>query len=88
MLLASASPNARRYIPLGSKVAPYLFSSVKQGALSSLWTATSPEVTTEDGGKYAVPYARWHEPAHPVANDAEVASKLWAFCEDAERKAA
>ena len=71
---------------MGSRFAPYLFASVKEGALSSLWTATSPEVTTEDGGKYAVPYARWAEPAHPKANDAEMAQTLWDRCSEIERE--
>ena len=72
---------------MGNTVARYLLATVREGAISSLWTATSPEVTLADGGKYAVPYARWAEPTHPVAHDAEVARKLWTFCDDAAKKA-
>lgn len=67
-------------------VGKYVFSSVKEGALSSLWTATSPEVTAADGGKYAMPYARWAETSHPKAESADIAKTLWARCELEERK--
>lgn len=30
------------------------------GAYTSLWTGLSKGITVEDGGRYAIPWGRWH----------------------------
>ena len=36
------------------------FGRAVDGAHTNLWCGLSPEVTIEDGGKYAIPWGRWH----------------------------
>lgn len=48
---------------------PVLFQAI-DGANTSLWTAFSPEVTLADGGRYVIPWGKWHDNHRPEQLDA------------------
>jgi len=51
--------------------------SAKQGAITQLYAATSPEVIKKElNGKYLIPYCKEYEPSE-YAKDSTMAKKLW-----------
>ncbi|KAG8803494.1 hypothetical protein FRC18_007297, partial [Serendipita sp. 400] len=54
--------------------------STSTGALTQLYAANSPEAQ-KLSGKYLVPIARVEEPL-AIANDQELAKKMWDWCEN------
>ncbi|KAL9619577.1 MAG: hypothetical protein Q9160_005853 [Pyrenula sp. 1 TL-2023] len=71
-------------------IAPFLYDA-KMGPYTELWAGLSEEVTTHDGGKYAVPWGgRWHPgPKEDVLQALKTveegstggAEKFWDWCE-------
>lgn len=66
----------------------------KMGAYTELWTGLSPDVTSEDGGKFAIPWGRWHpSPKRDILESMKtkeeggtgLAVQFWDWC-DAETK--
>ena len=53
---------------------------VTEGALTQLYAATSPALTT--GGGYYVPIAQPWRIAHPLGDDVDFGSALWVFTEE------
>ncbi|KAF4610211.1 hypothetical protein D9613_010552 [Agrocybe pediades] len=53
---------------------------VEYGALTQLWSGTSPE-GTELNGKYLIPWARIGKP-NPATNDEKLARDLWTWMEE------
>lgn len=60
------------------------------GAYSELWAGLSDEVTAKDGGRYAIPWGRWHpdlrkDLTSSIQSEQEggtgLASRFWAWCE-------
>ena len=60
------------------------------GAYNALWCGISPQLTTADGGRYAIPWARWHPALRKdilksLKSEKEggtgEASKFWDWCE-------
>ena len=60
------------------------------GAYTALWCGISPEVTTADGGRYAIPWGRWHPaPRKDILTSLKSekeggtgeARKFWDWCE-------
>jgi NAD(P)-dependent dehydrogenase (short-subunit alcohol dehydrogenase family) len=41
-------------------VKPLLLYPAKMGGYTNLWAGLSPEVKVEDGGRYVIPWGRWH----------------------------
>ena len=39
----------------------FLLQVPKYGAYTGLWCACSDEVKREDGGRYGIPWGRWHQ---------------------------
>ncbi|KAJ6570277.1 hypothetical protein DFH09DRAFT_1154526 [Mycena vulgaris] len=70
----------RTMSPTVVKVAGYLSYNSTQGALTSLYAATSPEMNNANG-KYLIPWARIGK-AHPGTLSAELGEKLWAWLEE------
>lgn len=63
----------------------------KMGAFAELWAGLSPEVGADDGGRFAIPWGRWH--SDPRADCLEslkdvsqggtgLAAKFWDWCEE------
>ena len=71
-------------------VRPLLYPA-KMGAYTNLWAGLSPEVTDEDGGRYVIPWGRWHgfprEDLLGALRSVEEggtgeAGKFWRWCEE------
>lgn len=61
------------------------------GAYTELWAGLSPDVKSEDGGRYAVPWGRWHpSPRQDILaslmtqeeGGTGLAEEFWAWCEE------
>ena len=50
------------------------------GAITQLYAATSPDLTTKDSGRYFIPWARPGTPKQGT-QDVELALKLWEYLE-------
>ena len=70
------------YVQLLKPLFSLFLMSPEQGAVTSLYVATSPEIEAGDGvrAKYFVPYAKEDTPTE-LARDLAAASRLWAFTE-------
>lgn len=55
------------------------------GAISLLYAATSPDLKTEEGGTYFIPWARVATPKKGT-QDVQLAIKLWDFLEEDVKK--
>jgi NAD(P)-dependent dehydrogenase (short-subunit alcohol dehydrogenase family) len=77
------------------KVAQVIFSYInhppKYGAYTELWAGLSDDVKMEDGGRYAIPWGRWHGRPRKDILDAlkskeeggtGQAGNFWKWCED------
>jgi retinol dehydrogenase 12 len=62
------------------KLAAYFSYNSAQGALTTLWAATSPE-TAHANGKYLIPWARFGQ-AHANATKPEFGEKLWNWLQE------
>jgi hypothetical protein len=60
--------------------------STLEGALNSLYCATSPEAPHTAAGKYCVPVGKVHEKADKFLDDRKGNSELWNISEDALRR--
>jgi NAD(P)-dependent dehydrogenase (short-subunit alcohol dehydrogenase family) len=63
----------------------------KMGAYTELWAGLSPDVKLEDGGRFAIPWGRWHpEPRKDILESFKtkeeggtgLAAQFWAWCEE------
>ena len=61
------------------------------GAYTELWAGLSPEVKPEDGGRYAIPWGRWHtSPRRDILESLKtkqeggtgLAAEFWDWCEE------
>jgi CubicO group peptidase (beta-lactamase class C family) len=77
------------------KVVQVIFSYIshppKLGAYTELWAGLSPDVRVADGGRYAIPWGRWHSMPRKDILDAlktkqeggtGQAAEFWKWCED------
>ncbi|KAH7321729.1 hypothetical protein BKA65DRAFT_482177 [Rhexocercosporidium sp. MPI-PUGE-AT-0058] len=64
------------------------------GAYSCLWAGLSDDITVADGGKYGVPWGKWHpDPKKDILNSLRgekeggtgMAGRFWAWCEKETR---
>jgi NAD(P)-dependent dehydrogenase (short-subunit alcohol dehydrogenase family) len=71
-------------------IAPFLYDA-KMGAYTELWAGLCEEVTTQNGGKYVVPWGRWHpNPRKDILESLQseeeggtgLAAAFWLWCED------
>lgn len=71
-------------------MAPF-FHEPKMGAYTELWAGLSPEVKTEDGGRFAIPWGRWHpSPRKDILESLKtreeggtgLAAQFWEWCEE------
>jgi len=69
----------RTMSPTVVKLVGYVSYNSKQGALTSLYAATSPEALNANG-KYFIPWARIGKP-HPGTLNVELGAKLWVWLE-------
>lgn len=62
----------------------------KYGAYTGLWAGLSPEVTLGDGGRFGIPWGRWHpSPKKDIVESLKsveeggtgLAAKFWDWCE-------
>lgn len=69
---------------------PILYAS-KFGAYTELWSGLSPEVKVEDGGRFAVPWGKWHpglrkDLIEAMKSEEEggsgISAKFWEWCEE------
>ena len=60
--------------------------SIEQGALTSLYCATSPEAPTKGQGKYFKPIAKMENSHGKWLNDRDGNKQLWEHSEAAMRK--
>ena len=69
---------------------PVLGKSI-DGAYTNLWAGFSEDVTMKDGGRYVIPYGRWHKsPRHDILEALKdkddggtgQAKEFWDWCED------
>ncbi|KAJ7641842.1 NAD-binding protein [Roridomyces roridus] len=70
---------ARHSGTIQSATTNWMLYPVELGALTQLYAGTAPEASAL-GGKYLLPWARLGKP-HPQTNDAELAAKMWRWCE-------
>ena len=63
----------------------------RMGAYTNIWAGLSPEVTVEDGGRYAIPWGRWHGcPRKDIVDGFRsneeggtgTAEDFWTWCEE------
>lgn len=63
----------------------------KQGAYTELWAGLSPQITCVDGGRYVIPWGRWHEAPRPELLESlkakeeggtGLAAEFWDWCDD------
>jgi NAD(P)-dependent dehydrogenase (short-subunit alcohol dehydrogenase family) len=68
---------------------PFLYEP-KMGAYTMLWAGLSQDVTCEDGGRFAIPWGRWHPaPRKDITQSLKtqeeggtgLAAEFWAWCE-------
>lgn len=71
-------------------MAPFMYNA-KFGAYTELWCGLSQDVTSEDGGKCAIPWGRWHpSPRQDVLESMKtkeeggtgLAAEFWGWCEE------
>lgn len=69
---------------------PFMYEP-KYGAYTGLWAGLSPEVKLEDGGRFGIPWGRWHpSPKKDVLESLKtkedggtgLAAKFWDWCEE------
>lgn len=62
----------------------------KMGAYTELWAGLSPEIKLEDGGRFAIPWGRWHpSPKKDIVQSLKakeeggtgLAAEFWQWCE-------
>jgi NAD(P)-dependent dehydrogenase (short-subunit alcohol dehydrogenase family) len=67
----------------------------KMGAYTEIWAGLSPDVTSEDGGRYAIPWGRWHpgpkkELLDSLQNKEDgsdgIAAEFWNWCDGQTKK--
>lgn len=64
-----------------------IFLTPEQGALASLYAATSPEIEEKDyRNRYIVPYGAVSDRVNPLALDDKLAEELWDFSTKAVEK--
>ncbi|EXJ90888.1 hypothetical protein A1O1_03994 [Capronia coronata CBS 617.96] len=78
--------------PWSIKVSMALFMhEPKMGALTELWAGLSPDVKLEDGGRFAIPWGRWHpSPNKEILQSLKtkeeggtgLAAQFWQWCEE------
>lgn len=65
------------------------------GAYTNLWEGLSEEVSVEDGGRYAIPWGRWHRcPRKDIVDgfkskeegETGQAGEFWNWCEEKTRE--
>jgi NAD(P)-dependent dehydrogenase (short-subunit alcohol dehydrogenase family) len=65
------------------------------GAYSVLWAGLSPDVKIEDGGRYSIPWGRWHpSPREDILASLKskkeggtgLSEEFWAWCEEQTKK--
>ncbi|KEY71646.1 hypothetical protein S7711_10186 [Stachybotrys chartarum IBT 7711] len=63
----------------------------QRGAYSELWAGFSPEITLEDGGRYGIPWGKWHPgPRGDLLQSLKskeeggtgIAAEFWDWCDD------
>ena len=63
----------------------------KMGSYTALWAGLSPDITVEDGGKYGIPWGRWHSaPRKDILDGLKTkeeggtgeAAEFWTWCEE------
>ncbi|KAI4158318.1 MAG: hypothetical protein LQ342_007554 [Letrouitia transgressa] len=73
---------------------PFLFEP-KMGAYTELWAGLAPEITTADGGRYGIPWGRWHLGPKaefldsfkaPAEGGPSLAEKFWDWCDEQTRQ--
>ncbi|KAI8802832.1 hypothetical protein BJ742DRAFT_831580 [Cladochytrium replicatum] len=80
-LAEQAGWKAKPLVFLGKLFMPLMQINPQQGALTTLYAATSTEIVEKDyRGQYFVPYGKLEKPA-PLAESKELRDKLWAFSE-------
>jgi NAD(P)-dependent dehydrogenase (short-subunit alcohol dehydrogenase family) len=71
-------------------VRPLLYPA-RKGAYTNLWAGLSQEVTVKDGGRYVIPWGRWHAcPRKDILDGLKskedggtgVAGEFWTWCEE------
>ena len=69
---------------------PFLFEP-RMGGYTMLWAGLSPQVTSADGGKYGIPWGRWHPGPKPdllASRKAKeeggtgLAAEFWGWCDE------
>lgn len=77
-------------VPLLKMMLSSWLHGLKYGAYPNLWCGVSEEVTIEDGGRYGIPWARWHsDPRADILGSLKgkedggtgVAGEFWGWCE-------
>jgi NAD(P)-dependent dehydrogenase (short-subunit alcohol dehydrogenase family) len=67
------------------------FYEPKMGAYTELWAGLSQDVKSEDGGRFAIPWGRWHPaPRKDILKSLKtieeggtgLAAEFWAWCEE------
>ena len=73
---------------------PFLYES-KLGAYTELWAGLAPEITCADGGRYAVPWGRWHPMPKPQLlsslkakeeGGTGLAAEFWGWCDEQTKR--
>lgn len=71
-------------------VSPFMYDP-KMGAYTELWAGLSGDVKCEDGGKFAIPWGRWHpDPRKDVLESMKskeeggtgLAAEFWDWCDE------
>jgi NAD(P)-dependent dehydrogenase (short-subunit alcohol dehydrogenase family) len=77
-------------IPWVKKLCSPILHEPKMGSYTELWAGLSQDVKSEDGGRYAVPWGRWHpSPRQDILKSlmtqeeggTGLAAEFWAWCE-------
>jgi NAD(P)-dependent dehydrogenase (short-subunit alcohol dehydrogenase family) len=83
--------NGWNTLPLTKVMFTPLFYEPKFGAYTELWAGLDPDVKCEDGGRYAIPWGRWHpSPREDILKSLKtkeeggtgLAAVFWAWCEE------
>lgn len=71
-------------------VLPFLHEP-KMGAYTELWAGLAPRITCDDGGRYVIPWGRWHPAPKPELlssmkvkkeGGTGLAAEFWGWCDD------
>jgi NAD(P)-dependent dehydrogenase (short-subunit alcohol dehydrogenase family) len=69
----------------------------KMGSYTALWAGLSPDITVEDGGRYGIPWGRWHSaPRNDILDGLRTkeeggtgeAAEFWTWCEEQTKELA